>query len=141
MHDRRGLKHRAVRDTRIVPIPPALVAILREHIDRFGVAPDGRLFRSPAGGLVGSATYARVWDLSRRLAFTPSQFASALAARPYDLRHAAVSTWLNAGVPAAEVAERAGHSVEVLTKVYAKCVDGQRDVMNERIAAVLDGTA
>jgi hypothetical protein len=27
-----------------------------------------------------------------------------------------VSTWLNAGVPAAEVAERAGHSVEVLTK-------------------------
>jgi hypothetical protein len=71
VHDRRGLKHRAHRDTRIVPIPPALVAIVREHIARFGVAPDGRLFRSPAGGLVGSPTYARVWDLARRLAFTP----------------------------------------------------------------------
>jgi len=34
--------------------------------------------------------------------------ASALAGRPYDLRHAAVSLWLNAGVPATEVAERAG---------------------------------
>ena len=45
--------------------------------------------------------------------------------------------WLNAGVPAAEVAARAGHSVEVLNKVYAKCVDGQRDTMNERISAML----
>jgi integrase len=43
---------------------------------------------------------------------------------PYDLRHAAVSTWLAAGVPAAEVAERAGHTVDVLLKVYAKCLDG-----------------
>jgi integrase len=58
-------------------------------------------------------------------------------ARPYDLRHAAVSTWLNAGVPAPEVAARAGHSVDVLMKVYAKCLDGQRDLVNERIAAVL----
>ncbi len=33
---------------------------------------------------------------------------------PYDLRHAAMSTWLNGGVPAAQVAEWAGHSVEVL---------------------------
>jgi integrase len=74
------------------------------------------------------------------LALTPVQVASPLASRPYDLRHAAVSTWLNAGVPAAEIAERAGHSVEVLTKVYAKCVDGQRDAMNERIAAMLGDT-
>jgi hypothetical protein len=48
-----------------------------------------------------------------------------------------VSTWLNAGVPAAEVAQRAGHSVDVLNKVYAKCIDGQRDAINARIAAVL----
>jgi integrase len=101
------------------------------------VAEDGRLFRSPKGGVVGSATYAQVWDQAREFAFIPAQVASPLAGRPYDLRHAAVSTWLNAGVPAAEVAERAGHSVDVLNKVYAKCVDGQRDVLNERIAAVL----
>jgi integrase len=141
VHDRRGLKHRAEHDTRIVPIPPALVVILRDHIARFGLADDGRLFRSPLGGVVGSATYARVWDIARTLALTPAQVVSPLAGRPYDLRHAAVSTWLNAGVPAAEVAERAGHSVEVLTKVYAKCVHGQRDAMNDRILAVLEDLA
>jgi integrase len=56
-----------------------------------------------------------------------------LAGRPYDLRHAAVSAWLNPGVPAAEVAERAGHSIEVLMKVYTKCVYGERDSINTRI--------
>ena len=117
VHDRRGLKHRAAKDSRIVPVPPELVVLLRAHIERFGLASNGRLFRSPNGGVVGSATYARVWHLARTLALTPAQVTSPLAARPYDLRHAAVSTWLGAGVPAAEVAERAGHSVEVLSKV------------------------
>ncbi len=44
-----------------------------------------------------------------------------------------VSQWLNSGVPAPEVAARAGHSVEVLLKIYAKCIDGQEAEMNERI--------
>ncbi|MBO0828757.1 MAG: tyrosine-type recombinase/integrase [Streptosporangiales bacterium] len=136
-HDRRGLKHRATGDTRPVPIPPVLVHILRAHIDRFGLADDGRLFRSPRGGVVGSATYSRVWKQARELALIPAQVVSPLAATPYSLRHAAVSTWLNAGVPVAEVAVRAGHSVEVLTKVYAKCLYGQRELVNDRIAAVL----
>jgi len=46
---------------------------------------------------------------------------SPLVDRPYALRHAAVSLWLNAGVPVTEVAERAGHGVDVLLRVYAKC--------------------
>jgi hypothetical protein len=32
------------------------------------------------------------------------------------------------------VVERAGHSVDVLLRVYAKCVDGQREITNRRIA-------
>lgn len=59
--------------------------------------------------------------------------ASVLAFRPYDLRHAGVSQWLNFGVPAPEVAARAGHSVDVLLKIYAKCIDGQEREMNDRI--------
>ena len=50
-----------------------------------------------------------------------------------------VSLWLNAGLPAPEVAERAGHSVDVLLKVYAKCIDGDRSRVNERIEAALRG--
>jgi integrase len=63
---------------------------------------------------------------------------SSLAARPYDLRHAAVSLWLNAGVPPVEVAKRAGHSVDVLLRVYAKCMDGQQDSINGKIKQALD---
>jgi integrase len=70
--------------------------------------------------------------------FTPAQQASPLARRPYDLRHAAVSMWLNSGVPATEVARRAGHSVAVLLKVYAHCIDGQADTANTRIDGALD---
>jgi hypothetical protein len=50
-----------------------------------------------------------------------------------------VSLWLNAGVPAPEVAERAGHSVDVLLKVYAKCIDGQAASVNARIQQALRG--
>lgn len=56
-----------------------------------------------------------------------------LVFRPYDLRHPGVSQWLNSGVPAPDVAARAGHSVDVLLKIYAKCIDGQEQEMNDRI--------
>ncbi|RLQ03672.1 hypothetical protein EAD96_18340 [Micromonospora sp. BL1] len=72
---------------------------------------------------------------------TPRQVDSPLAGRPYDLRHAAVSLWLNAGVPATEVADRAGHSVDVLLKVYATCIDGAEATVNDRISEALTGVA
>jgi len=111
--------------------------MLRSHLAEFGVADDGRLFRQPNGGVVGSSTYAQVWRAARQLALTPDQEASPLAARPYDLRHAAVSLWLNAGVPAPTVARRAGHSVDVLLRVYAACIDGEDQFANTRIADAL----
>ena len=98
-HGERGLKHRPADDTRRVPIPPELVAILRAHIDTFGVAPDGRIFSSDRGHPVASTAISDVWAEARTLALTPAQVASPLAGRPYDLRHAAVSLWLTAGVP------------------------------------------
>lgn len=115
-HDEKGLKHRADDEVRPVPIPPELVAILRRHLDEFGTADDGRLFRQP-GGVVASSTYTQVWRVARALALTPEQVASPLAARPYDLRHTAVPLWLNAGVPPTTIANRAGHSVDVLLRV------------------------
>ncbi|WP_327586171.1 tyrosine-type recombinase/integrase [Nonomuraea sp. NBC_00507] len=132
-HEERGLKHRGRDDVRPVPIPPTLVKILRQHIDEFGLGPDRRLFQSERGGVVASTAYTEVWQEARKLALTPAQVASPLAKRPYDLRHAAVSLRLNAGVPAPEVAERAGHSVDVLLRVYAKCIDGHQEIANRRI--------
>ncbi len=97
------------------------------------MAKDGQLFSSERGNVIAASSYSRVWKQARELALVPQQGASVLAFRPYDLRHAGVSQWLNSGVPAPEVAARAGHSVDVLLKIYAKCVDGQEQEMNDRI--------
>ena len=51
-----------------------------------------------------------------------------------------MSLWLNSGVPATEVARRAGHGVAVLLKIYAHCIDGQADAANQRITDALSGT-
>ncbi|MGN9813797.1 tyrosine-type recombinase/integrase [Streptomyces sp. SD11] len=136
-HDDRGLKNRPAEDVRRVPIPPQLVAILSGHLDTFGTAADGRLFYSEGGGVVASSTYSRAWQEARTLALPPAVVASPLARRPYDLRHSALSTWLNAGVDPTEVAERAGNSVEVLLGRYAKCLDGRQEVANRRIEDLL----
>ena len=85
------------------------------------------MFRTARGGPLNDTGYGEVWQRARPLALTPAQPATPLARRPYDLRHAAVSLWLNSGVPATEVARRAGHGVAVLLRVYANCIDGQAD--------------
>jgi hypothetical protein len=60
------------------------------------------------------------WQRARHKALTKAEVATGIAATPYQLRHACVSGWLAAGVPAAQVAAWAGHSVETLLRVYAK---------------------
>lgn len=80
---------------------------------------DGHLYAGLAGGSADRA--------DQEAQRTP------LASRPYDLRHAAVSTWLSAGVDPAIVAEWAGHSLAVLMEIYAACLYGQ-DVTAKRLA-------
>ncbi len=63
--------------------------------------------------------------------------ATQLARRPYDLRHAALSLWLNSGTAPAEIARRAGHSVHTLLAVYTHCIDGQEDITNRQIERAL----
>ncbi|MEU7004852.1 tyrosine-type recombinase/integrase [Nonomuraea sp. NPDC046570] len=123
--ERRGLKRRAESNTRPVPIHPTLVTLLRTHLEEHGTGADGRVFVGPRGGLMTDRAYLKVFHDARGKAFTDEEAASPLMDVPYALRHAAVSTWLNAGVPAPQVAEWAGHSVDVLLRVYTKCVHGQ----------------
>jgi integrase len=131
--DGRHLKHRARGEVRRIPAPPQLTAILQDHLKAFGVDDDGRLFVGERGSELATITYVRVWNRARAAVLTPAQYSSPLARRPYDLRHAAVSTWLNGGVAPTQVAEWAGHSVAVLLEVYAKCLDGQEQVALDRL--------
>jgi hypothetical protein len=55
-----------------------------------------------------------------------------------DLRHAALSLWLNAGGDPAQIAARAGHSVAVLLTAYSHCIHGQDDLLNQQISQVLE---
>ena len=137
VHDPRGLKRRPRKTVRPVPIPPELVHLLHQHIDQFGTATDGRIFRSVNDNPISPSTYSRVWKNARKFAMPPERAASVLLWRPYDLRHAGVSIRLYAGVPAKQVAEWAGHSVEVLQRVYSRVLDGFDDTWFARIDGVL----
>lgn len=137
-HDRRGLKAREATKDRPVPIPPVLVAILEAHRKAFGTAKEGRVFGNERGGVVGSSTYWRVWEEAREYALPPERVVSPLAGRPYDLRHACITRWLNAGVPIAEVARRVGNSPEVIHRRYHGCIDGHEEAANEKIAKALE---
>lgn len=137
-YETRGLKRRKRGATRTVPIPPVLVHLLREHIARYGTADDGRLFRAARGERVASTEYCEIWKGARKAVLSRREVESALAAVPYSLRHAGVSLWIKSGVDPAEVAARAGHSIAVLYRFYAKILKGGQQHSNNLIARALD---
>jgi hypothetical protein len=106
------------------------VAIWRDGVQTFGTAQDGRLFFTERGNIVGYTICHRVWKEARALALPPALSATPLSKRPYDLRHSALSTWPAAGADPAQVAQRAGNSVEVLLTRYAKCLYDCQSINN-----------
>ncbi|MFI5732772.1 tyrosine-type recombinase/integrase [Kribbella sp. NPDC051587] len=123
--DPRQLKHREVGTNRWAPCPSKMTRLFHEHLSTYGTDSDGRLFRGARGGMVPWKTYQVAWQLARVAVFGEvAARTSILAQRPYDLRHAEVSTWLAAGVEGVRVAEWAGQSLEVLMRIYAKVLDG-----------------
>jgi integrase len=106
------------------------VAIWRDSVQTFGTAQDRRLFFTERGNIVGYTICHRVWKEARALALPPALSATPLSKRPYDLRHSALSTWLAAGADPAQVAQRAGNSVEVLLTRYAKCLYDCQSINN-----------
>jgi hypothetical protein len=90
------------------------------------------------GEVPALATYDGVCvGVERVQALSATEAESPPTGRPHDPRHVAVSTWLNAGVPSAQVAEWAGHSLAVLLQIYAKCFVGQEEAARRRIAGAL----
>jgi integrase len=134
---RRRLKHRAEKAIRIVPIEPRLLKVLRRHIAEFGYGPGDRLFVGPRKGVLSPDRIGKVWREIRPEALTKDELRRGLAAVPYNLRHACVSGWLAAGIEVAQVAEWAGHSIETLLRVYAKCIDGSAQRAKKRLLQAL----
>jgi integrase len=107
------------------------------HIHLFGAGPDERIFRSESRNPLQPSTWWQVWQKVRALGLPPAQRATPLFQRPYDLRHSGVTWRLNSGVPPAEIAAWAGHSVDMLMRVYAKCMTGLEDVWIGRMTNAL----
>ena len=128
----KGLKHRAVGSVREVPLPPPLVERLRTHVATWD---DDMLFRNVNGRPMTTASYQPIWKRARTAVWGDRP--ELLTTTVYDLRHAAATMMLSAGVPPAEVARRLGHSIDVLLRVYAGVLVEERDRSNELIDAEL----
>jgi hypothetical protein len=104
-----------------------------------GTAPrtTGGCSPAAAAGCSARAPTARAWQQGPHPRPRPPVAATGLPRRPYDLRHAALSLWLDAGAPPAQIAARAGHSVAVLLSTYAHCIDGQDEITNRQIEHAL----
>lgn len=137
--DRRQPKGRPVGEVRPVPCSPRLTKILRSHREQFGEGPDGLVFFGVRGRQLATCVYQDAWDAARAVALSEAQQRTSLAGRPYALRHACVSTWLNQSINPAQVAAWAGHSLDMLLKVYARCIDGHADADRRRAAKGFEG--
>lgn len=121
----------------LFPAPPELADLLKQHVATFGLGEGGRLFRGSRSPDLPKITYIRAWQAARAIAFTPEvavfpprRNAVLLAAR---VRVDVAQRWR----PADQMAEWAGHSVEVLLKIYAKRLDGQDHEARRRVLGAL----
>ena len=117
---------------RSVPIPPVLVAMLTDWVATLDTTESDRLFLTRNGNQPTPSNWTRAWHRALRSIDHPTL-------RIYDCRHAAATTWLQAGVPLGEAARRLGHSVETLVSTYVGSLTGDEEISNARIEALLGG--
>lgn len=96
---------------RTVALPPHLVPLLQQHLDKYaGTGPSARVFTTANGGTVLS-TYSQL-------------FARALArigrtdVRPHDLRHTGMTLAAQSGASLAELKQRMGQSTTAAAELY-----------------------
>ncbi len=135
---RRPLKGRGEKATRTVPTPPPVADALRCH-------PTARTARDTATLLFGSSTGAPlhlsnfhrdVWKPVKAATFAEGD--PLRVARLHDLRHAAITTWLNAGVPLKTAQTWSGHkTLSVLLDTYLGVMRGDEALARTRLANAL----
>ena len=106
---RRGLLLKAL----VRPVVVIVRGVLGQHLAEVLLAEDQHVVQA----LAPQRPHEPFGERGPRPAGRPSPRPVQVTARPPPLRHAAVSLWLNSGVPATEVARRAGHGVAVLLKI------------------------
>jgi integrase len=133
------LPTKTVRSRRTVPLPGAVVEVLRDHGERqakeradLGTSwPDlGYVFTTPVGTPIDPRNCTRIVQ-------TAVHDAGLRSIRMHDLRHGCVSLLLALGVPPRTVMEIAGHSaLEMTMNVYGHVsLDDKREAL-DRLGAL-----
>ena len=121
--------------TRSVPLQEGLRRELEAHIQGTG-GRDGPLFRSRQGQLSDRRARELLLDCCRRVGLP--------ALSPHDLRHAACSRWLRAGIPVVVVSRTLGHSRPSTTWNHYASVTAQdlsRGLSSDPLELVGEGAA
>lgn len=139
---RRPLKGRGSRASRSVPLPAELVALLRPHVIAY--VADGRdalVFTNASGGRISLSNFGRdVWSRARQTLFSEDD--PLRSVRRHDLRHSAITAWLNAGVPLKTAQLWSGHkTASVLLNTYLGVLRGDESLARERWATTLAATS
>lgn len=116
---RRPLKGRGGKARRTIPIPADLVPRFHAHIeDHVERRPDSLMFTTRGGARIHPSNFHRdVWAPAREKTFEEGSPLRAL--RRHDLRHAAITSWLNAGVTLKTAQRWSGHrTASVLLNTY-----------------------
>jgi len=134
----RPLKGRGSRARRSIPIPADLVPRFRAHIEHYVQRrPDSLVFTTPGGARIHPSNFNRdVWAPARNRVF--EEGSSLRALRRHDLRHAAITSWLNAGVTLKTAQRWSGHrTASVLLNTYLGVMRDDLDTSVARVEEAL----
>jgi integrase len=124
---------------RIVPIPPSLRKMLKEHVTTYGNAfdPESFVFTTERGKQVGQG----VW---RKRVFQPAAVAAKVTPTPrvHDLRHTAASLMLKNGMSVFEVAQVLGHSsTKMVEQTYGHLYESHLQQKVDALDSILGGAS
>jgi integrase len=112
---------------RTVHLPGAVVAILREHMDRYTPpGPDALIFTEPDGSIVTRETRQRAFTRARQSVGRPDL-------RWHDLRHTGATYAAQSGATLRELQHRLGHSTSKAAMVYQHAGDERDRALAQRL--------
>jgi integrase len=138
---RRPLKGRGQRVSRPVPIPAVLVPRFAEHLKRWVERkPAALAFTTPRGQRINISNFHRdVWAPARERVFPEGS--PLREVRRHDLRHSAITAWLNSGVLLKTAQRWSGHrTASVLLDTYLGVMRDDTATSLSRVEAVLETT-
>lgn len=136
---RRPLKGRGHRASRTIPVFTGLRPVLARHVKAYTDGRDAaRVFSNTAGSKINLSNFHRdIWDAARTATFPADS--PLRQVRRHDLRHAAITAWLNAGVPLKTCQAWSGHAaVSVLLDTYLGATRGDDQLGQTRVDAALN---